>query len=157
MKDFVNCCETFWNSSLSHFPLLLILYDIHLPFEDTKFKRKSQTHTLTPIWLHNNDFYWSNVFEFYNKYPSERNLFFCWYQVPSLKTHTHSEKNLSTFTHTNWFHSPGSFEEKPTTNKTCLSYSNPEYWNVFSNSKTTSSTNKLSMDTLQKSWKLISM
>lgn len=91
MKDFVNCCETFWNSSLSHFPRLLILYDIHLPFKDTKFKRKSQTHTHTPIWLHNNDFYWSNVFEFYNKYPSERNLFLL---VPSSQpenTHTHSQ------------------------------------------------------------------
>lgn len=99
MKDFVNCCETLWNSSLSHFPLLLILYDIHLPFKDTKFKRKSHTHTLTHLYgFIITIFIEATCLNFITSTRSKE-IFFYWYQVPSLKTHTHtySEKKRKYF------------------------------------------------------------
>lgn len=101
---------------ISHFSSCFTISIYHLKTQSSKGSHK---HTLTHLYgFIITIFIEATCMNFITSTRSKE-IFFYWYQVPSLKTHTHthSEKNVSTFTHTNWFHSPGSFEEKPTTNE----------------------------------------
>lgn len=98
---------------ISHFTSYFTISIYHLKTQSSKGSHK---HTLTHLYGFIITIFIEVTCLNFITSTRPKEIFFL--LVPSSQPeNTHSEKNVSTFTHTNWFHSPGSFEEKPTTNE----------------------------------------